>query len=379
MAVKQLKGTLADEFDDSDIEGVAENITELMEDVDSELDQITSEFDKDKNDVELKIKLHRVLERKGEREWLFDILPAELPIMDRVKEEYGGGKYQASVFKNGKLFRKFTFNIAVPRVNTIMKNSTTEINSVLSALAAQQAQQFSQLKELMVTAKPAPAFNMMEMMTGMVTLMVQMKNLMPQPIQHESNSMEYLLKGMEVMRELGSSASNNDKDTNLLDIVRDLIKSPLLGKALEGISAPVPSEKISTPTPGQSQLNPPEMSNNSTVQGNNNMNPIVKGYINQLIKKAAQNSDPELYAAFILDNVPETVVKQYLLRDDLMSIITAINPEASKYANWFAELKNSITQILTEQADENLTDNDNLADNGNDASATVKPDDHSAG
>lgn len=375
MAIKQLKGTLADEFDEIDpaIESVVEDITELMGDVDSELDQITSEFDKDKNDVELKIKLHRVLERKGEREWLFDILPAELPIMDRVKEEYGGGKYQASVFKNGKLFRKFTFNIATPRVNALLKNSTTEINSVLSALAAQQAQQFSQLKELMVTAKPAPAFNMMEMMTGMVTLMVQMKNLMPQPIQHENNSMEYLLKGMEVMREMGNSAGNSDKDTNLLDIVRDLIKSPLLGKALEGISTPVKTEKITAPAQAPSQLNSP------TASGNNDMNPIVKGYINQLIKKAAQNSDPELYAAFILDNVPETIVKQYLLRDDLMTVITAINPEAGKYGEWFEELKNSIIEILSEPSDENLTHSDDKNNNSADASATVKPDDHSAG
>lgn len=372
MAIKQLKGS-AQEYEDVDSEALdvqAEDISDLMNDVDSELDQVTSEFGKDKNDVNLKIKLHRVLERKGEREWLFDILPSELPIMDRVKEEYGGGRYEASLFKNGKLYRKFNFNIANPKMKDVTKTLTGEMGNIVTLLVAQQEKSFNQLKDLMLAQqKPVPQVNMLEMMTGMVAMMVNMKNLLPVPIVGNSNdNIELLLKGMEVMRDFGNSGG--DRETNLMDLVKEVIKSPFLEKALEGISTAVPNT-VSIPN---QVLAKPILSKSTISQSNpepNTMNPIIKGYINQLVKKASQDADPELYAAFILDNVPEETVKQYLLRDDLMTFITSVNPQATQYVEWFEELKNNIKEILADESDENLTDTSNRADTSTDASTAV--------
>lgn len=385
MAVKQLKGSISDEFEDADevLQGDADDITELMGDVDADLNSVTSEFGKDKNDVQLKIKLHRVLERKGEREWLFDILPSELPIMDRVKEEYGGGKYEAAVFKNGKLFRKFNFNIANPRVNSVIKNSASEFANIVAMMGKQQETQFAQLKELVLSQKsPAQSFNMMEMMTGMVTLMVQMKNLMPST--GNSNNIDLLLKGMEIMKDFGGGGGGGE--TTMMDVFKELIKSPLLEKAIEGVSTVVPQSAIANnpvikkpPSISQSsnhQSNNSQSNNSQPSQGNANMpnvNPVIKGYVNQLIQKAERNSDPALYAAFILDNVPENLVKEYLMREDLMDFIISINPNAAKHSEWFNELKNELTEILLEDASENLTDNGQSNDTGGNAQRAANP------
>jgi hypothetical protein len=371
MVTKRIPGSLADQFEtensnDAVVEGSVEDITELMGDVDSELDQVTSEFGKDKNDVQLKIKLHRVLERKGEREWLFDILPSELPIMDRVKDEYGGGKYEASLFKNGKLFRKFNFNIANPRASFVPKSNSSDINTLVSLLNAQEEKRFNQLKELMISNKPAPPFNMMEMMTGMVALMVNMKNLLPSSVaSNSSGDIELLLKGMEIMKEF--SGGGEGKETNMMDIIKELIKSPLLEKAIEGASAVVSNIPTNAVNPA---LAKPAADIPPQTTGDSSMNPIIKSYLNQLIKKAASNSDPELYAAFILDNVPESTVREYLLRDDLMAVITSVNPQAAQYSEWFSELKNNITEILNDNLPENLTPPGNGADTTEDADGT---------
>lgn len=376
MATKRISGPQNEDFEDVDpaIDVESEDISDLMNDVDSELDQVTSEFGKDKNDVNLKIKLHRVLERKGEREWLFDILPSELPIMDRVKEEYGGGKYEASLFKNGKLYRKFNFNIANPKIKDVTKSIAGDLNNVVTLLVQQQEKSFSQLKELMINNKPAQSFNMLEMMTTMVTLMSQMKSLMPSPV-NGSGNVELLLKGMEIAKDF----NGGNGESTMMDVIRDLIKSPLMQKVIEGSSSFVDSNN---PNNNKHNLNKIPVQTNmlskqkpeSNLQENNDMNPLIKGYINQLVKKAAQDSDPELYAAFILDNVPETTIRQYILRDDLMEMITKINPQASQYSLWFAELKNNIIEILASEADENLTEPGNSADTADNANeSAAKP------
>lgn len=373
MADKSGKSGMALEYDgDGDpLEVEHEDISELMDDVDSELDSVTSEFGKDKNDVQLKIKLHRVLERKGEREWLFDILPSELPILDRVKDEYGGGKYEASLFKNGKLFRKFNFNIANPRLSFVPKNNQSDLLAIANMMATQQEKQFAQLKELMQVNKPVQSFNTLEMITGVITLMGQMKNLFPQPAPSDK-SVDLLLKGMELMKDF----TGDKGESSLIDVFRDLIKSPLLEKAIEGTASHVPNPTLANPA----LLNPAQIS--ATKPGEDKMNLIVRGYLNQLIKKAAQNSDPELYAAFILDNVPEKTVREYLLREDLMAQLTAVNPQAAQYTEWFNELKNNIVEMLAEDNEENLTDGGESADTSEDASESAtsdKPDGASAG
>lgn len=383
MAAKQLKGSISQEFEDAEsvvIPGSADDISELMGDIDEELNNVTSEFGKDDNDVQLKIKLHRVLERKGEREWLFDIMPSELPIMDRVKEEYGGGKYQASLYANGILKRKFNFNIANPRTNFVPKNNSSDINTLVSLLAAQEEKRFIQLKELMLANKPVQSFNLMETMTGLVAMMVNMKNLLPAPVTSDSSgNIELLLKGMEIMKDFGGGGEG--KETNMMDIIKELIKSPLLEKAIDGASAVVSSVPTNPPVnPALVKLKVSSQPDNTGAT--NTMNPIIKGYINQLIKKAAADSDPELYAAFILDNVPEKTVREYLLRPDLMNVITSVNPQAAQYAPWFEELKNNITEILADEVPENLTGKGNGADTTDDADGTspaVNVNEHTSG
>ena len=369
MAIKRLSKDENDADDiqfDEFIQSKSEDITELQGDIDAELNSITSEFGKDKNEVDFKIKLMRVLERKGEREWLFDILPSELPVMDRVKEEYGGGKYEASVFKNGKLYRKFNFNIATPRQNFVMpKSPTTDITQLIAIMNAQEEKRFAQLKELLVNRVPAtPTIDPMQMMGSMVAMMVQMKNLMPAPVVHDNNNqIEFLLKGLEIARDFGGSGSNGGGgESTMMDVVRDLIKSPLLGSAISAVATQA-QPIVNKPVENNLRLDSPKQNiSNQDNTGGQKVNPFISSYLNMLVKKAAQDADTGLYAEYILDNMPENLVREYIVRDDLLDFLATINPDAKNYHPWFLKLKNDIIELLLSADDEPLTENSDSAD-----------------
>lgn len=353
MARPRLSPPDSDEFPGAlpPLDGTANDVTALMGDIDAQISAVTSEFDADENDVTLKIKFHRVHAQKGKRAWLFDILPSELPVMDRLRDNYGDGTYEASVFKNGTLYRKFQFDIERPKfpVNEQRQNGNSEISTVLAAIAQQNERQFQQLKELMMTKQVAPvtaSFDPFAMMTSMMAAMAQMKNLVATPQQGGmADQMTLFLKGVEVAKELGGGGG----EKGLMDILSDLIKSPIVENAIASYASPVPT----TPAlPRPANPNQPQVTAQPTEgQKVNPQNIVVKQYINMLVDKAARQSDTDLYADFILDNVPENIIREHLAKETIIEDLSLIDPRVAQHAEWFKSLRDSIMVALTD--DEN--------------------------
>lgn len=360
-------GKVAEEFEDvSVIDPEFEDITDLQNDIDATLSKVSSEFDKDENDVNFKIKLHRVLEKKGEREWLFDILPSELPVMDRVRDEYGGGRYEASMFKNGKLFRKFNFNIATPRTNYVPPvKSNNDLNSIVAMLMQQQKDQMNEFKELILqVAKPAAPSNQMDIvgiMTAMAGMFKVFQGMMPQPV-NNGNGIELLIKGMEVMKDV----QGGNGETGLLDVVKELVKSPLIENILQQkvLTAPTAATPAAAPRiagPAPASPGAPSISATPKTEDENMIRQkFIAGQINQLVMLAKQNKDPDLYAEVVLDNLPafvsENDIKQVLANENIIEDMSKINPEVKNYEQWFLAFKNSVNQILNGETGEPLTD-----------------------
>ena len=95
-----------------DIIGDFDDITDLQNDLDSQLDAIFEEFGGDENDTEYKIHVKRVLTERGEYEHCFSCLPSELPINDKIKNQYGPGRYMIWIYKNAKIYRRRNLIIA---------------------------------------------------------------------------------------------------------------------------------------------------------------------------------------------------------------------------------------------------------------------------
>lgn len=68
-------------------------------------------------------------------------------------------------------------------------------------------------------------------------------------------------------------------------------------------------------------------------------------YLGMLCQKAAEGSDPSLYADLILDSLPfETIEELSKLQPDPLSALTAIHPPMAAHREWFTELINLVLQ-----------------------------------
>lgn len=349
MATKREIATLAeDEFEDIiDVKPIDE--TKLQEDIDAEEARITSEFDADNKDVKWLIKVYRVLEKEGRMNWLFNCLPSELPIIDKLRDNYGSGLYRARVYRNGKLYRALDYAIEAPKFPEPPKQDTNkDIAAIINAMMQAQERQFNKLQEILLSraSAPAPTFDPVQMLASMTQIMLQMRQLV-EP-KNDNSQIEMLLKGIEIAKDV--VGGNNE--TSFLDLARDLIKSPLLAKAVEATAHPpippsVPSHVQAVPKPS---VNPVSTNSvNPATPKESKESVMIKYYVGMLIDRAQRGSDPALYADFILDNVPEEIIRQYLARENLIEEIQKIDPRAAQHKEWLIALRDYLIEGLTDE------------------------------
>ena len=371
--------------DPEDLEGVidstGEDVSKLQGDIDTEEQKITSEFDADNKDVKWLIKVYRVIEKEGKMNWLFNCLPSELPIIDKLRDAYGSGLYRARVYKNGSLYRALDYSIEAPKFMDQMKNplqqssaqQPADVTNIVNAMLAAQERQFLKLQEILVNrAPPATGFNMQEAMTGVLAMMVQMKSFLA-PSQPNTGGIDMLLKFMEIAKEIGGGGG----ETNFLDVIRDVVKSDVFGKALEASVVPQLPAQSATSQPAKKRL-PVQAAQTASVASTTNSNEVnsmkvpaivIKQYLGQLISRAERGSDPALYAEFVLDNVADTIYEkplvEFLSRENVVDELAKIDGRVQQHVEWFNELRDSVISILTDGGDD--------ANTGEDASTSIAP------
>lgn len=336
----------------------AEDITALQNDVDDQINSIFSEVGADKNEVNYHFQVWRVLKDQAEMAFLFKGTPAELPIMERLRDEYDGGKFHIQIYRNKKRYKRLQVNVEVPKkvaVAALVKNDLAE---VFKEMGRQQQENFNMLKDtvLQMVGKPStPPPSQIETMTLMIGLMKSMKDFaspqIPQTPAFDPEKMfDLFLKGMEMGRESGGGG-----ETGLMDIAKELIKSPLLGQLAQAATTPQlppPNMRMAKPVAAALTDNPVKETNASALnpqvaKGDTVNNPVLKHYLNMLVQKAEKDSDPILYAEFILDNVPQSMVEQNIMREDLIEYASSIDPRVKQHEQWFLELRDHIITVLT--------------------------------
>lgn len=344
---------LENDIEEGILSGASEDVTNIVEDIDAQINSMTSEFGADKMDAEFAIKVYRVIEGKGELAWLFACVPSELPIMQKLQDDFGGGRFEVRIYKNKKIFRRIPVVVSPPlKSKEPVPPPQNDLTALVNAIATQQERQFNQLKETLLqiagrnTAAPPDTMAMMGAMMGAMT---QMKDFLA-PAQNNSASIspdkmiDVLMKGMEIGRDSGGGGGG---ETNFLDIVKTALTSPLLLSAATQAVRPPATNPVSFPAPqipGKTNANPVKITQPVET---NKMNPIIQKNLNMLVTKAENDADPILYAEFILDNVPESMVRDFILRDNLIEELNKINPKVEQHKEWFLQLRNHIQAVLT--------------------------------
>lgn len=299
-------------------------------------DDILSGLDADTNDVTFTISVYRINKGGRKPEYCGQYSPADMSeqsLMDTIAADHGGGLFRVRVYRNGRLYRNREIQIS-PTVKRKESAPTTSdgraLESVVNTLnqvvlEQRNAPKQSSLMETAAALAPfAPVFvalidkmrpsNGVEMLTGIIGAVAQLKEL--------------------------SGEASPAREKSPMEIVADVVtKSPLLGM-INGVPTQIPQQAQPPQIQAPTQPTPEQLDMEQ-----------VKFQINYLVGRAKNNSSPELYAEFVLDNVPGSFLK-YLHAPNALDIIASIQPDVLRFRQWFETLIQYVQSAETNAPDD---------------------------
>ena len=365
------------------VEGTAEDVTKLVNDQETEEQELLQELGADERVVDIYAKIYQQERNNRNLTWLFDCTMADFPILERLRDQYGSGSYQARIYKNKKLYRQVRWQIKTPSTqNQPVAPGETAVNAAIN----QQGQLMGELVSIVHQMKqaPAPVVNqnpmdptaMVQMFTAMMGAMQQM---IPPPPKVES-PLALMAQVVNMMKDIQSDG----KEKGMFDIVSDFLKSPLLSQAVEqsqkqasqmysrqaiapapkpsGFATNAPSNsspsmmRVPAPTTESEHHN---LSSNPYEGSNYDPSPNYapqeapqeispdemqfRSQLELLVNAAQRGADPDLYADLIEDQIPREMIDQFLMVPNPLEVLANYHPGVSQYADWFKRLLNSLT------------------------------------
>jgi hypothetical protein len=346
--------------------------SDLENDQDKLLDDIIGEFGAGDNEVSYSASVTRIPKnfQRGQKEpWLFECDAAEIiGIRTKLRDVYRGGQFRIRVYKTTargkKLYRQMDYFIEAPEV-TASVTSDGKYDAIAAALERTQSQLLALADRLstpqQITSAQIDPISLMEKMSAIF------KNMMPntQPITpHDTTKdVELLIKGIELADNMRSDGSDT-----WISVFKELAKGIPVGDILQKLTElkgqnpqqqmqrrqlPAPQQQFQ-PNPMQ-QRQPPfvqPFANNSNAQAGT---PAATGQqleqsMKYLIGKARHNSDPGLYAEWLLDNADKTLIRQMANDPNVLDQLTVIFPALSEplVRGWFAELVAALQELLAQ-------------------------------
>lgn len=344
-------------------------------------DAVLAEFGRSADDVVWKVQVNkRINDPNNPRaeEWCFDCHPNDFPIMDRIRKEHGPGKYLIRLMMNKRVHRYFTVSIA-PRVDVAERPTRNETTGMADALAQALQRQNEMMERLIQTTMSRPItkqetllekINIVELLPTIVAALTGLKTfLTPAPNNGAKDMVEMLNSFMGVAEKLKGDSGEGKGESSMVDIIRDLLKSPMFEKMVDGIATMPPAmtalppgtvtpprqpgigetvQPLSKQQPQQPAVQQPQTNGASEQQ--QAIDPQLQALVHNLkylTQKAAQGSDVGLYADWIMDNVPSDYLKQMVADPNALNTLIQLVPEAMPYTGWFARLINEVNIALT--------------------------------
>jgi hypothetical protein len=351
-------GSSAKEADYVEIEGQADDLSELQDSLDSEIREALSTLNSDPNDQTIYFKVLKQL-KGSKKPWeCFIANMSELEELgDRIRREYGSGFYIINIVRNGKLFKKIDYPILAPQPQSpVAAAPGGDLASVLKALSESQERQFVQLREALLqgSGRAAAPTDPIEMMKAMGAAMVSIREMM-QPANPLGN-----LKEVIELANLIKGDGGGGGDTNWMDVLKEAIKSPILSGVASQIAnaAPPRAPQLAAPVSqgdmlqAASQPQPVQVQTENASDMNFQMQ-YVKNYLDMLIQRASVpnksgglGQDPEFVAELIINDLPENIIREHLLSPTSLDKAAEIHPGVNQYRQWFVAVQKALNEML---------------------------------
>lgn len=280
-----------------------------------------------------------------EEKWLFDSSVDELPALRRkLLEIYGGGSYRVRVRKDDVLFQAWDVTIKAP-ANYIppaqMKPAaTSELSALTTALMTFMERQEQRMTALAEKIAAPPSAGPMAALKDTLAVLADYTKLMPkaEAAAPAADSLAMFEKGMAFAERIAGASASAAGETGLLDIVREVIRSPmaqqLARSVMAGVAPQQPAPQQRTGPPG------PPMRPMAAVAapGQDGGGQRVADVIAYLVGQAAAGAQPNLFTDYVLENVPGALLDQIENMPDAAEALAARFPTTAPYRPWFEAL-----------------------------------------
>lgn len=346
----------------------------LENDQDRLLNDVIQEFDASDENVTYRASVSRIPKghQKGMKEpWLFDCDAAEIHgVKTKLRDGYGGGIFRVRVYRNGKLCRQFDISIEVPEKMAAIQSDNPAMQALVEQMRG-QGEAIKNLTERLLDRSsqallPAPVAPV-DPMTMMEKMSVIMANLGGKS--SHDGGIDMFLKAAAFVKELkGESGGDSGAEDNIYTVIANAIQNPELVKGLAG-GGRQPMRQF---PPGQRRpMQRQGMNGNRSMMQRRqiqqpfqeeqipdmpqNANPQQMGQqlqqtVQYLIRKASMNSDPSLYAEWLLDNTPEHIIAPMVNNPETLDQLCQAFAGMVPYRTWFSELLASAKSYIEEGA-----------------------------
>lgn len=325
-------------------EGVID--TEEIEEFDPDIliKQAVAEFGGEPGE-NLSVKIYSIEE--GKYDWCFACTPADLPVNERIRRDFGGGRYEARLYSGAKIRRRLPFGIremlkkpdATPApTNDVaaVVQGISKLGEMIVSMSTGFSQQIAQLQT--GAAGPAVTFNPLDMQKSMIDNMVAMKMLVGDNAGGGSNvkdMIDVFRSGVDLAKEVGGEGGGDD-------MLGFLSKGTEMITKIANAAATVPT---APPTATPAVVHTPPATGSTREQ----QIAALKVEIGRLVRVAQRGSAPALYADLILDNVPVPVIESFLTDGNSLEKLAKLDPAVMNHQQWFTELGNEVRAALAEQ------------------------------
>lgn len=301
--------------------------------------------------------------RQGEGKnlsFLFRTNPDEMTggeIMERCRDNYGTGDYRVHIRDGARIVKNAPFSVEAkkePDPATTAGNSNLELVAIMQSSNDRMLTMFQTTMAAFAEAfkgnqQPQQTFDPIAAQASLMQQLVALKS-MSEPKDQTKSAVDMFVQGISLAKDL----SPKDGETNSSDILvkalemfggpmAEMAKTNLGAQNAPGLPAP-----MGAPNP----MAPPQPTGDPQVDADAKkeyemglQKMVLNQQLNFLLRQAAANKDPELYAELLLDQAGEERVLAFVGQENAIDQLIELNGEVASHRVWFEALRRSILEL----------------------------------
>lgn len=293
--------------------------------------------------------------------FLFRTNPDEMTggeVMERCRDNYGTGDYRVHIRDGSRLVKNAPFSVEAkkePDPAQVASNSNLEMMTMMQGFLASQQQMFGQTMQAFAEVfkggqNQQPAIDPVAMQQSMIQSVAALKT-MSEPKDETKGAVDMFIQGITLAKDL----SPKDGETNSSDILvkaLEMFGGPMAEMAKSNLNAPT-APGLPSPNP----MAPPQPTGDPQADADAQkeyemglQKMMLNQQLNFLLRQAAANKNPELYAELLLDQAGEERVLAFVGQENALDQLIALNSEVENHRIWFEALRASILELTAPES-----------------------------